>query len=119
MKRRRSSGPASLPDCCKEFVRGRAAVDFLYFSSVGAASGAVGDYIDAEIDLDTKLTDAIEHTASGETYLKGDVYESELRSHRLGLESLRGAWPRLHVEPRQGDLLLPLRCPSGRPHESR
>ena len=83
---------------CKEFVRSRAAVDLLYFSSIRTVSDAVVGYIDGDQSAFTKLSEVIEELSLNERLLKGDVYESELRSHRLGLEGLLEARDRLHVD---------------------
>jgi len=92
----RGLGP---PVDCSAFVRQRAAIDIVYFSSIGTVSGTVFDhYVYAQASAYSQISDAIEDLKTNETLLKGDVYQSELRSHRLGLESLREAWPRLHVD---------------------
>ena len=80
------------------FVHARASIDWHYFSAVAQVGDAVCDYIENTVDLSTKLRDVTSHVSNVEERIKGDVYESELRSHRLGLESLSVAWPRLHVD---------------------
>lgn len=80
------------------FVHARASIDLHYFSAVAQVGDAVCDYIDNTVDLSTKVRDVTRHVTNVEERIKGDVYESELRSHRLGLESLSVAWPRLHVD---------------------
>ncbi|MGA8723477.1 MAG: hypothetical protein WB565_00410 [Acidimicrobiales bacterium] len=83
---------------CKEFVCSRAAIDLIYFNSISAVSEAVGNYIDGGSDVFTNLAEVIEETGSNEELLGNDVYASELRSHRLGLEGLLEARNRLHVD---------------------
>ncbi len=94
-----SSGLALGPmKAALDFVHERASIDLHYFSAVAQVGGAVDDYIENTVDLSTKLRDVTCHVSNVEERIKGDVYESELRSHRLGLESLSDAWPRLHVD---------------------
>ncbi len=93
-----SSGTSSGPHGCFGFVRARAAIDCAYFNAVARVSDAVIAYITDAEDADTTFAEVDEEVRAAEGAIEGDVYESELRSHRLGLESLRDAWPRLFVD---------------------
>jgi hypothetical protein len=91
--------PPDHPDC-REFVETRARVDQEYFQAVAAVTQGVQAYIGGGSDVFGSLVRSIDDVwrAERSEILSGDVYESELRSHRLGLEALVTAWPRLHVD---------------------
>ena len=82
----------------KNSVRSRAVVDLVFFSSISTVSQAVICYIEGKPDAFTQLSHVVKDIRANEELLKGDVYESELRSHRLGLEGLLNARNRLHVD---------------------
>ncbi len=83
---------------CRGFVHSRATIDSDYFGAVAEVGDTVCDYIDNAVDISVKMGNVIDRLGEVEERIKGDVYESELRSHRLGLEGLRDSWPRLHVD---------------------
>ena len=91
----RGVGP---PADCKEFVGSRAAIDLLYFSSISSVCDAVIAYIEGDPAAFTRMSEVIEEIATSEQLLQRDVYESELRGHRLGLEGLLDGRNRLHVD---------------------
>jgi hypothetical protein len=84
----------------RAFVRTRVEIDALYFRAIDAVCRGVLAYVGGGADMPTVLACAIDDVSKAERdpVLAGDVYRSELRCHRLGLEALVDAWPRLHVD---------------------
>jgi len=120
---RESSGPiepellqrmqkaSSVPRGCLKFVQDRAAIDCAYFGAVALVSDAVIAYIVDDEDADSTFAKVDVDLRAAESAIEGDVYESELRSHRLGLESLRDAWPRIFVNEGKTIYCFPFALP--------
>jgi hypothetical protein len=120
---RESSGPieakllqrmqkaSSVSRGCLKFVQDRAAIDCAYFGAVARVSDAVIAYIADDEDADSTFAKVDVEVRAAESAIEGDVYESELRSHRLGLESLRDAWPRLFVDEGKTIYCFPFALP--------
>ena len=73
------------------FVAVTAAAQATYFGAAVTIAQAVGTFIEDRGHSTSVLQDAIEATERAERSreLRGDVYESELRSHRITLERMR------------------------------
>ncbi len=101
----------------RAFVGTRAEIDRLYFRTIATMSRAVRAYIDGGADVSTVLAGAIDDVSKAERHpvLAGDVYKSELRCHRLGLEALVDAWPRLHVDSAKVIYCYPFAVPQAEP----
>ena len=101
----------------RSFVGTRAQIDLLYFRTIVAVGSAVLAYVEGGAHVSTVLAAAIDDVSKAERdlVLAGDVYESELRSHRLGLEALVDAWPRLHVDSANVIYCYPFAVPQAEP----
>ena len=85
-------------EACWAFVYSRAKIDEVYFTAIGVVCKAVKAYINGSKSAVTKMLSHIDTIKNAERLLKGDVYASELRSHRFALDALSRAWPRLRVD---------------------
>lgn len=83
-------------------VQTLASAEITFFEGVITAAEAVKTYIDAPPDavdlLDVAWGRLCKAERDPDSPLVGDVYESEIRAHRLTVEAMRGGWPRLHVD---------------------
>jgi hypothetical protein len=81
---------------CWNFVESRALVDETYFNAIGRVADGAKAYNAGSPDASEALVEAIADVLQAEhsEFLDGDVYESELRSHRLGLQGMIDASPR-------------------------
>jgi hypothetical protein len=84
---------------CQEFLCNRAEIDRTYFEAITHVAHGTRAYIRGGHGVDERLHRAIASVkeAEDEPVLQGDVYQSELRIHRLNLSALVGAWPRVFV----------------------
>jgi hypothetical protein len=73
--------------------------DRAYFSALVTTGAAVEAYIDGGATAARRLRSAATavRRAERDANVRGDVYESELRAHRLTLVALAEGWPRIHV----------------------
>ena len=82
-----------------EVVAAAAHTDLTYFTALIATAEGVGAYIDGGAAAAGAVRSAADAVRAAEGYasVKGDVYETELRAHRLTLEALAAGWPRIHL----------------------
>ncbi|HEX8051394.1 MAG TPA: hypothetical protein VF517_00255 [Thermoleophilaceae bacterium] len=96
--RRRPAGNTQLV----ALLRGDAATQRIYYSAVRDTAAAVLAMLEAEAPGPAKLGKAIRELRAAERHqsVRGDVYESELRAHRVGLAALEDAatLPRVWVD---------------------
>lgn len=87
------SGSGSFTGCAAQAQR-------VYFQAVADMAGAVEAFIGADASSTRRLTKQIAALETAEQELDGDVYESELRAHRVTLEHMRDAADkqRLHID---------------------
>jgi hypothetical protein len=92
--------PVPGQDACREFILTRAKIDHVYYEAVVATAEGVEAYIEggpqATDTLRARIADV--ERAENNEILQGDVYQSELRVHRLALAALLDAWPRIYVD---------------------
>jgi hypothetical protein len=88
------------PPAAALVVRTLASAERVFFAGVITAAEAAETYIDAPADARHRLEVALEQLceAERESSIMGDVYESELRAHRLTVGAMRDGWPRLHFD---------------------
>jgi len=76
---------------------------------------AVDYCINPDPDGADPVSSATRSLLYSEKRLNGDVYQSELRSHRIGLQSLSNAWPRLLVNDANVIYCYPFAVPKADP----
>ncbi|MGD0880232.1 MAG: hypothetical protein ABSB09_01500 [Acidimicrobiales bacterium] len=102
---------------CQAFIRKRAEIDCAYFEAVVATAEGVEAYIEGGPEATDTLRERIAdvHRAEQNDLLRDDVYQSELRVHRLALTALQDAWPRIHVDRAEIIYCYPFAVRSGSP----
>ena len=105
---------------CREFICIRAKIDSVYYKAIIATTDGVLAYIEAAPTWPARGRKSIEavKVAERDGSLEEDVYQSELRVHRLALSALHRAWPRIHVDHAEIIYCYPFAVRSEKPGRS-
>jgi hypothetical protein len=91
----------------RELLASDAETQQVYFGAVGLVAKAVLDFVEDEPEVPRGIDETIEALRAAEAHpaIRGDVYESELRSHRDALAALRELAPRPRLEIAAAELV--------------